>query len=89
VHTGRGRATDADAAALPPVLTRAAPSLQTNLSAEQVLTFAASLYVTDPRKVGNRVAKGGFGTTSGGASIVRLDGQARRYFADLRDGNLS
>ena len=76
-------------AALPPILTRAAPSLQTDLSAEQVLTFAASLYVTDPRRVGNRVAKGGFDTTSGGASIVRLDGQARRYFADLRDGNLS
>ena len=65
-------------AALPPILTRAAPSLQTDLSAEQVLTFAASLYVTDPRRVGNRVAKGGFDTTSGGASIVRLDGQARR-----------
>jgi LCP family protein required for cell wall assembly len=76
-------------AALPSMLTRAAPSLRTDLSAEQVLTFAASVYVTDVEKVGNRVAKGGVGTTSGGASIVRLDGQARRYFADLRDGNLS
>jgi polyisoprenyl-teichoic acid--peptidoglycan teichoic acid transferase len=75
--------------ALPSMLAKAAPSLKTDLSAEQVLTLAATVFVTDVGKVGNRVAKGGFGTTSGGASIVRLDGQARRYFADLRDGNLS
>jgi polyisoprenyl-teichoic acid--peptidoglycan teichoic acid transferase len=75
--------------ALPSMLARAAPSLKTDLSAEQVLTLAATVFVTGVGKVGNRVAKGGFGTTSGGASIVRLDGQARRYFADLRDGNLS
>jgi LCP family protein required for cell wall assembly len=74
--------------ALPAMLARAAPSLQTDLSAEQVLTLAATVFVTDLGKVGNKVAKGGFGTTSGGASIVRLDGQARGYFADLRDGNL-
>ena len=74
--------------ALPAMLARAAPSLQTDLSAERVLTLAATVFVTDLGKVGNKVAKGGFGTTSGGASIVRLDGQARGYFADLRDGNL-
>ncbi len=73
---------------LPSMLARAAPSLQTDLSAEQVLTLAATVFVTDVGKVGNKVAKGGFGTTSGGASIVRLDGRARGYFADLRDGNL-
>ena len=56
---------------LPAMLARAAPSLQTDLSAEQVLTLAATVFVTDIGKVGNRVAKGGFGTTSGGASIVR------------------
>ena len=54
-----------------------------------MLTLAATVFVTDIGKVGNRVAKGGFGMTSGGASIVRLDAQARGYFADLRDGNLS
>jgi hypothetical protein len=74
--------------ALPAMLARAAPSLQTDLSADQVLTLAATVFVTDIGKVGNKVAKGGFGTTSGGASIVLLDGQARGYFADLRDGNL-
>ena len=76
--------------ALPAMLARAAPSLQTDLSAEQVLTLAATVFVTDLGKVGNGVAKGGFGTTSGGAvDRACSDGQARGYFADLRDGNLS
>lgn len=74
---------------LPATLARIAPQVQTNLSAAQVLTLAATILEIDPARVHNRVAKGGFGTTAGGASIVRLDGAARRDFADLRDGNLS
>jgi len=65
---------------LPRILAKAAPAIGTNLSAEQLLTFAASVYVTSPAKVPNKVAKGGF---------VLLDANARALFADIRDGNLS
>lgn len=77
------------AATLPGILHKAAPRIGTNLSAEQVLTFAAGAYVTNPKKVHNRVAIGGFGMTSDGQSIVLLNASARRMFADIRDGNLS
>jgi LCP family protein required for cell wall assembly len=75
-------------ARLPGILHRAAPLVTTNLSAEQVLTFAAATYVTSPRKVHNRVAAGSIGTSGDGQSIVLFDSQARRFFADIRDGNL-
>jgi LCP family protein required for cell wall assembly len=76
-------------AQLPGILQIAAPRIGTNMSAEQVLTFAAGAYATNPAKVNNRVAKGGFGWTSDRQSIVLLDANARRMFADIRDGNLS
>ncbi len=75
-------------AKLPGILHTAAPNLTTNLSAEQVLTFAASAFITSPNKVHNRVAAGTFGWTADRQSIVLFDAQARRYFADIRDGNL-
>ncbi|MEP7035963.1 MAG: LCP family protein [Actinomycetota bacterium] len=75
-------------AKLPGILHIAAPDVTTNLSAEQVLTFAAGVYITSPRKVHNRVAIGGFAMTSDGQSIVLLDANARRMFADIKDGNL-
>ena len=74
---------------LPGILRMAAPSIGTNLSAEQVLTFAAGAYVTDPKKVHNKVAIGGFGWTPDRQSIVLLDANAMGMFADIRDGNLS
>jgi len=76
-------------AALPGILHTAAPNVTTNLSAEQVLTFAARAFITSPKKIHNRVAIGGFGMTADGQSIVLLDANARRMFADMRDGNLS
>jgi LCP family protein required for cell wall assembly len=76
-------------AKLPGLLGKAAPNIATNLSAEQVLTLAAGVLVTNPGKVNNRVVIGGFGMTSDGQSIVLLDANARRMFADIRDGNLS
>jgi len=75
-------------ARLPGMLHAAAPNVTTNLSAEQVLTFAAGVFVTRPKKVQNRVAPGSFGTTPDGQSVVLLDARARRMFADIRDGNL-
>jgi LCP family protein required for cell wall assembly len=74
---------------LPGILQMGAPKIQTNLSAEQVLTFAAGAYITRPDKVHNRVATGGFGWTPDRQSIVLLDANARGLFADMRDGNLS
>jgi len=76
-------------AKLPGILHIAASNITTNLSAEQVLTFAAGVYITQPSKVHNRVAIGGFGSTPDGQSIVLLDANARHMFADIRDGNLS
>ena len=75
-------------ARLPGILHGAAPNFTTNLSAEQMLTLGASVYVTSPRRVHNRVAAGGFGMTGDGQSIVLWDTKARRMFADIRDGNL-
>jgi LCP family protein required for cell wall assembly len=83
-----GFARTAGPAKLPSFLSRAAPNIGTNLSAEQVLTFAAGVYVTQPRKVRNRVAAGSFGMTGDGQSIVLFDAKARRLFADIRNGNL-
>ena len=76
-------------AKLPGILQMGAPKIKTNLSAEQVLTFAAGVYATQPAKVHNRVAAGGFGWTADRQSIVLLDASARRLFADIKDGNLS
>lgn len=76
-------------ARLPGMLHKAGHRMSTNLSAEQVLTFAAGAYFTNTKGVPNKVAAGGFGMTSGGESIVILNANARRLFADIRDGNLS
>jgi LCP family protein required for cell wall assembly len=73
---------------LPQLLHTVGGAVGTNLSAEQVLTFAAGAYVTNPKKVKNKIAAGGFGMTSDGQSIVVLNAQARRLFVDIRDGNL-
>jgi hypothetical protein len=54
-----------------------------------VLTFAAGVSVTRLDKVHNRVATGGFGWTADRQSIVLLDANARRLFADMWNGNLS
>ena len=69
-------------------LTKVSNHVITNLSAEQMLTFAARMYVTSPSKIHNAVATGGFGMTSDGQSIVELGASARALFADMRDGSL-
>jgi anionic cell wall polymer biosynthesis LytR-Cps2A-Psr (LCP) family protein len=89
IMASAGLAKVAGPARLPRILQKAAPMIGTSLSAEQVLTFAAGPYVTNPSKVNNRVAIGGFGWTSDRQSIVYLDANARRMFADIKDGNLS
>jgi LCP family protein required for cell wall assembly len=76
-------------ARLPGILQMGASRINTNMSAEQVLTFAAGVSVTRLDKVHNRVATGGFGWTADRQSIVLLDANARRLFADMWNGNLS
>jgi LCP family protein required for cell wall assembly len=89
IMAAAGFAKQVGPAKLPGILAMGAPKIKTNMSAEQVLTFAAGVFVTQPGRVRNRVAAGGFGWTADRQSIVLLDGGARRLFADIRDGNLS
>ncbi|NUR80847.1 MAG: LCP family protein [Dermatophilaceae bacterium] len=74
--------------AIPSALTSFSKVGKSNLTAEQILTFTAGLHQVSPLKVGRAVAKGAFGT-AGGQSIVVLGNEARRLFAQFRDGNLS
>ncbi|EWT03685.1 hypothetical protein N865_08825 [Intrasporangium oryzae NRRL B-24470] len=74
--------------AIPGALTDFGTVGKSNLSAEQILTFAAGLYTLSPLKVGRGVAKGGIGTAAG-QSIVVLGREARSLFASFKDGNLS
>ena len=73
---------------LPGLLHIVGEHVGTNLTAEEVLTLAAGAYVTNPLKVSNKIAAGGFGMTSDGQSIVVWNAESRRLFADIRDGNL-
>ena len=63
-------------------------SAATDLSAADALTFVASFYRLDPRKVGREVAVGSIGTSSDGQSIVKVNSSARSVFARFRDGRL-
>ena len=74
--------------AIPSALTSFSKVGRSNLSAEQILTFTAGLHQLSPLKVGRGVAKGAFGQ-AGRQSIVVLGNEARRLFAQFRDGNLS
>lgn len=73
--------------AVPKAITALDKRSVSNLSAEQMLTFAAGFYILSPTKVGHAVAKGSFGTV-GGQSVVLLDNASRRAFASFRDGRL-
>ena len=74
--------------AIPSALTSFSKVGQSNLTAEQILTFTAGLHTLSPLKVGRGVAQGAFGW-AGRQSIVVLGNQARALFAEFRDGNLS
>ena len=74
--------------AIPKALTSFSKVGRSNLDAEQILTFTAGLHTLNPLKVGRGVAKGAFGW-AGQQSIVVLGAEARRLFAQFRDGNLA
>lgn len=73
--------------AIPAAFTSFSKVGTSNLSAEQMLTYAARLHVLNPLQVGRGVAKGALGR-AGQQSIVVLGSQARALFASFRDGNL-
>jgi polyisoprenyl-teichoic acid--peptidoglycan teichoic acid transferase len=74
-------------AAIPGALTSFSEVGESDLSAEQILTFTAGLHALSPLQVGRGVAKGPIGAAAG-QSIVVLGAEARRLFASFRDGNL-
>ena len=61
---------------------------ESDLSAQEALTFVAAFFRVNPTKVGHHVAKGGFGTSSDGQSIVVLDEESKDVFREFRDGRL-
>ncbi len=73
---------------VPKTMTLVSKNAESDLSAEEALTFVAAFYQVDPRKVGHRVAKGGFGTSSDGQSIVILDAASKKAFKSFADGRL-
>ena len=75
-------------ARLPRALTEIDKHAQSNLDAEQMLTFAACFYRVELGRSGRAVAKGDFGTSPDGQSIVVLDQASKRVFKDFKDGAL-
>jgi polyisoprenyl-teichoic acid--peptidoglycan teichoic acid transferase len=59
----------------------------TDLSAEELVTFAATVYRTNPRKVTNLVLPGSVGW-AGTASVVFLGDDSYDILSDLKDGRL-
>ena len=59
----------------------------TDLSAEELLTFAATVFRTNPRKVTNMVLPGSVGS-AGTASVVFLGEDSYDILSDLKDGRL-
>lgn len=74
--------------AIPGAMTSVSTYAKSNLTAEQMLTYAASFYQLNPTKIGRGVAKGPIGTV-GSQSVVLLGTEAKRLFASFTDGNLS
>lgn len=74
--------------AVPELMSIAEPHCQTSVSAVDALRFGAAFHRLDPSRVGRFVAKGSFGWSSDGQSIVLLDAASRRAFAQFRSGRL-
>ena len=73
---------------VPGALTVIDEHASSDLSAQEMLLFAASFYRVNPTAVGHAVAKGPTAMQSG-QSIVRLDEESKAAFRDFRDGRLS
>ncbi|GAA2014653.1 LCP family protein [Brevibacterium samyangense] len=64
------------------------PHVETNVSAEDMLTFAAWTYRVDLAQVGHDVPDAPYGTSSDGQSILVNDDGVKAVFEDFSDGNL-
>lgn len=64
------------------------PHVVTNVSAEDMLTFAAWLYRVNLTKVGHTVPDAPFGTSADGQSILVKDAGVQAVFDDFADGRL-
>jgi LCP family protein required for cell wall assembly len=73
--------------AIPRLLELSEPWMLTDLTPEQLLTFAALVLGTDLDTIQNQVAPG-FNGTAGSASVVYLSESASAVWADLADGRL-
>ena len=60
----------------------------TDLSSEDLLTWAVAAFETDPEDMLNFVLPGRAGSTAGGQSVVFLDDSVEAIFRDLDDGLL-
>lgn len=74
---------------LPGYMTVIAKETQTNLSAEEALTFFAQVFQVDPSKVHTGTAAGSGATSPGGASIVVAGPKEKALYEDFADGNLT
>ncbi|GAA3693019.1 hypothetical protein GCM10022377_01900 [Zhihengliuella alba] len=74
--------------ALAESLTLVDPHVQTNLTAEQALTFAAWTYRLDVQEVGHDVPEAPFGRSADGQSILVYDDGVQAVFDDFADGAL-
>ena len=74
--------------ALPRQMTITSKYAQTDMSAEEALTFLAAFYKVNPAKVGHAVVPGMLGTSSDGQSIVKVTSATKAAFAKLEDGRL-
>ncbi|GGL33278.1 LCP family protein [Phycicoccus endophyticus] len=73
---------------IPKEMTLVSKFAESDRTATEALTFVASMYKVSPGKVGHTVAKGGFGTSSDGQSIVILDDESKQAFVKFKDGRL-
>ena len=73
---------------LPGGLAIADQHVASDLSAEQVLTYAAAFFRLDPTAVSQHVVKGPFGTSPDGQSIVMLGDESRAVLAQFASGRL-
>jgi LCP family protein required for cell wall assembly len=73
---------------LPALLAGSAPWINTDLSLDELLSFAALAIDTPVEAIGNVVAPGRVGT-AGSASVVYLTDAATAVFTDLADGALA
>jgi LCP family protein required for cell wall assembly len=74
--------------AVPLLMEQSRDLYYTDMSAEMMVLLAAAIISIDPAQITNVVAAGYVDTTSGGASIVRLEEEAYEAFEDLADGRL-